>query len=213
VRHPLVSGIVGRMTRTMLLGARAVGIRRVLRAPLLLLCATWLFASGLTAQENAGTVLAVAVPAAAFAATTLIHDDAEGRRQLFMSAATNLAATLALKFVISKERPDGSDNESFPSGHTSVAFQGASFIHLRYGLRYAIPAYAGAAFVGYSREDARKHDWVDVISGAAIGTLSSLLFTDRFSGVRVTPTRVGRGSETGAGYGLQVSVRFQSLWR
>jgi hypothetical protein len=33
---------------------------------------------------------------------------------------------------------------------------GASFIHERYGLKYAIPAYVAASFVGYSRVESKS---------------------------------------------------------
>ncbi len=65
----------------------------------------------------------------------------------------------------------------FPSGHTSTTFQSASFIQRRYGWKYGIPAYALAAFTGYSRINAQKHDGWDVLAGAVVGIGSSYLFT------------------------------------
>jgi len=150
--------------------------------------------------EDGGDAVAVAIPAAAFTAT-LIKGDTRGQHQFYRSVAANLVGTFGLKLAIAKDRPDGSGETSFPSGHTSVAFQGASFIHLRYGLRYALPAYAGAAFVGYSREYAQKHDWIDVVSGAALGTLSSLVFTDRFENVQIA------AAQGGGAYGLAIHVQ------
>ena len=47
----------------------------------------------------------------------------------------------------------------------------------RYGWGYGVPAYALASFVGYSRVESRQHYAPDVIAGAAIGILSSCLFT------------------------------------
>jgi len=69
---------------------------------------------------------------------------------------------------VDKKRPTGS-NQSFPSGHTSAVFQGAAFIHKRYGLKQAAAAYIGATFVGYSRVESDKHFTEDVIAGAALG--------------------------------------------
>jgi membrane-associated phospholipid phosphatase len=160
-------------------------------------------ASGLEAQwsrtERAGDVLHVLIPAVAFSATVGLHDS-EGRTQFLKSFLTTVAATGALKFVIARERPDGSDNNSFPSGHTSSAFQGASFIHFRYGLKRGLPAYVGATFVAFSRVHADKHYLGDVMAGAALGTLSSLFFTDRFDGVEVTPVAEG------GRYGLRIRM-------
>lgn len=123
-----------------------------------------------------GDTLQILIPALAFGATFYMEDEA-GRTQFYQSFGTNLLLTHAGKRITNKSRPDGSDNRAFPSGHTSAAFQGAAFIHFRYGFRYAIPGYLGAAFVGYSRVDARKHDYADVLAGATLGIASSWFFT------------------------------------
>ncbi len=129
--------------------------------------------------ETAGDVVAVAIPAIAYGSTYYKNDKA-GRQQFYYGFGTNVATTLAIKAVVDKERPDNSDDDSFPSGHTSVAFQGASFIHKRYGLESSIPAYIGAGFVGYSRIEADKHDIGDVLAGAALGVASSMYFTKSY---------------------------------
>lgn len=64
---------------------------------------------------------------------------------------------------------------------------GASFIHERYGLEYAIPAYVAATFVGYSRVQAKKHYIHDVLAGAALGSATSFYFTKPYKGATVTP--------------------------
>ena len=89
--------------------------------------------------------------------------------------------------AIDKERPNNGNNDSFPSGHTSTAFQGAAFIQKRYGWKYGAPAYVAASFVGYSRVEADKHHLEDVIAGAAIGILSSYYFTTPYKGVVIAP--------------------------
>jgi membrane-associated phospholipid phosphatase len=86
-----------------------------------------------------------------------------------------------LKGVVDKNRPDGSGDDAFPSGHASTAFQSAAFLHRRYGMRTAWPAYALATFVGWSRIDADKHDSSDVLAGAAIGIASSVWLTERYN--------------------------------
>ena len=70
---------------------------------------------------------------------------------------------------------------AFPSSHTSVSFQGASFIQRRYGWKFGLPAYLLSAYVGWGRTYAKKHDWWDIIGGAAIGTASSYIFTRPFA--------------------------------
>ena len=125
--------------------------------------------------ENAGHVLQVVLPAAAFG-MTLAYDDAPGRKQFFKSFLCTMGTTYALKYAVNRERPDGGDH-SFPSGHTSAAFSGASFMQRRYGWIYGIPAYAAASFVGWSRYDSDKHHASDVLASAAIATAFTYIFT------------------------------------
>jgi len=146
----------------------------------LLFVAGWLLLASPAAagtSEDAGDVLRLAIPAAALA-LTVRRDDRDGRRQLYRSFAANVAATYALKALVDDERPDGSDDDAFPSGHASVAFQGAAFIHRRYGIRRAWPAYVLAGYVGISRIDADEHDEADVLGGAALGVAAGFLLTD-----------------------------------
>jgi len=126
--------------------------------------------------EKSGDALLVLIPSLAFG-TTLYHDDREGSIQFLKSAATNAVATYGLKYAIDKTRPNGEDDHSFPSGHTSAVFQGASFIHMRYGLTYGLLAYAGAIYTGYTRVHSDKHYVEDVLAGALVGSLSSYAFT------------------------------------
>ena len=153
--------------------------------------------SAASKTEKTGNVLKFLIPSIAYGSTGYFND-AEGRVQFYKSFATNFVATEGLKSIIDKERPNGL-NESFPSGHTSAAFQGASFIHKRYGMKYAIPTYIGAAFVGYSRVESDNHYIEDVLAGAAIGIASSFYFTTPYKGFTVKPT-----ANNGA-YGVSLS--------
>lgn len=138
-------------------------------------------------EDTTADILRVALPAAAWGMTQYFADD-EGSTQFYYSFASTIATTYALKAVIDKNRPDGSDNDSFPSGHTSMAFQGAAFMQRRYGWKYGAPAYALATYVGYSRVNNDHHDTSDVLAGALIGIAASYWFAEPFYGVQVTPT-------------------------
>jgi len=151
-------------------------------------CATTILNISATASgsiETSGDILRLLIPAVAFAATYYL-DDKEGRDQFYRSFAANGVATYALKYAINKKRPNGEDY-SFPSGHASVTMQSATFIHKRYGLKYAVPAYIGASFVGYSRVESDNHYVEDVLAGAAIGIVSSFYFTTPYKGFNFQP--------------------------
>jgi membrane-associated phospholipid phosphatase len=74
-----------------------------------------------------------------------------------------------VKFATHRTRPDGSNAQSFPSGHTASAFATATVLNRHFGWKAGIPAYAFAGYVGASRTSANKHHLSDVLMGAAVG--------------------------------------------
>lgn len=126
--------------------------------------------------ENAGDAGVIILPVSA-AATSLILKDKQGAWQFTKSFMLNLAVTGAGKILINKQRPLEGGDHAFPSGHTSVAFQSASYFHRRYGFKYSIPAYVLASFTAYSRLNAERHDGWDVLAGAIVGIGSTWFFT------------------------------------
>ncbi len=130
--------------------------------------------------QTAGDILQYVLPVTA-GGLTLAHRDGTGTLQLGESLALTMGVTYALKYTVQEPRPNGG-GESFPSGHTSISFSAAEFMRKRYGWQYGVPAYAAAAFVGYSRLESRQHHLQDVMAGAGIGILSSYIFTRPFHG-------------------------------
>ena len=78
----------------------------------------------------------------------------------------------ALKAMIKEERPDHSDNKSFPSGHAAMAFAAARSIDKEFRkdcIWIPIAGYAAATAVGIQRVASDRHHWYDVLAGAAVG--------------------------------------------
>ncbi|MEC4049376.1 phosphatase PAP2 family protein [Flavobacterium sp. SUN046] len=145
---------------------------------------------------TSGDILQMAIPAAALASTFIWKDDTTKPTWQFVKAyGSSLVMQQALKHIVQKPRPDGSDNFSFPSGHTTSAFSGAAFIQRRYGWKYGVPSYLLASFVGYSRIQAKKHDGWDVLAGATIGIGTAYLFTKPYQkkAVDVSLQRINGG--------------------
>jgi len=187
------------MEQIMIKGIKQAGIILIFA-----LIANFVFSTSVYARDDielAGDIIAIILPVTA-GGMALYKDDQEGVVQFSKSFLTTLGATAVLKYSIDTDRPDGGSH-SFPSGHTSLAFSGASFLQKRYGWKYGIPAYVAASFVGWSRIESDNHYLKDVLAGAAIGVISTYIFTDAYKeGIIVSPFL---GEET---YGIQLSATF-----
>ena len=78
----------------------------------------------------------------------------------------------AMKAMIREERPDHSDNKSFPSGHAAMAFAAARSIDKEFrkeSIWIPIAGYAAATAVGVQRVARDRHHWYDVVAGAGVG--------------------------------------------
>lgn len=88
------------------------------------------------------------------------------------------AIVVPLKHTVKEERPDRSNDLSFPSGHTAIAFASAQFMFREYkdtNFLLGISGYSLAVFTGVYRMLNDKH-WVgDVAAGAGFGILSTEL--------------------------------------
>ena len=138
--------------------------------------------AGKSGLETYGDVGQYAIPGVAAAISIWGEEDPdkEGLIQLGTSTLVTVGVVQGLKHVVDRERPNEKNDRSFPSGHTSSAFSGASYLHYRYGWQYGVPAYLAASVVGYSRVEADEHFVGDVIAGAAIANLVSFFLVDSF---------------------------------
>jgi membrane-associated phospholipid phosphatase len=94
------------------------------------------------------------------------------------SEAIMLGSVYIVKTLTHVQRPDGSDNLSFPSGHTAQAFLAASIVHTEFRDKsqwYGIGAYTLATSVAAFRMINDKHWQSDVVAGAGFGILSAHL--------------------------------------
>jgi membrane-associated phospholipid phosphatase len=103
-------------------------------------------------------------------------------RDLVRAQVFNTILTQGIKLAVQRERPDGSDSYSFPSGHASTAFATATVLQRYYGLKVGLPAYALATYVATSRLTENKHYLSDVAFGAAIGVIAGRTSTLHLGG-------------------------------
>lgn len=84
----------------------------------------------------------------------------------------------ATKNITNQERPDHSDNLSFPSGHTATAFTNAALLYYEFkdsNVWYASSGFLFATATGVLRIANNKHYTSDVLAGAGIGLASGLI--------------------------------------
>lgn len=155
--------------------------------------------------ERSTDVLSV-LPSATGLVKAFVEHDRRGMVQFALSTGTTLAVNYGLELAVRKDRPDGSGHHAMPSTHTAVAFDGASFLMRRYGWKWGVPAYVVSSYVAWGRVYSQRHDWWDVLGGAAIGAGAAMIFTRPFvrnADVSVAPTSFGE-----YGGGLTARITF-----
>jgi len=86
--------------------------------------------------------------------------------------------TFVMKRTVRHWRPDHSDRHSFPSGHATTVFAGATLLHKEFGHLspwVTIGGYAVATLTAADRVRLKRHHWYDVCAGAAIGVAATHL--------------------------------------
>jgi membrane-associated phospholipid phosphatase len=126
--------------------------------------------------DPVGDALQYLLPLGA-AGLALYHDDVPGLKQLGITLVVSQGTTEVIKHVANQPRPDGT-GYGFPSGHTSIVFAAAGYVHRRYGPWEAVPFYALATVTGWERVHHNHHYTSQVVGGAAIGVASAFFFTD-----------------------------------
>jgi hypothetical protein len=82
-----------------------------------------------------------------------------------------------VKLATRRLRPDGSNSQSFPSGHAAVTFATATVIQRHLGWKRSLAAYAIASYVAAARLQENRHYLSDVVFGAAVGTIAGRTVT------------------------------------
>ncbi|MDH3640592.1 MAG: phosphatase PAP2 family protein [Gammaproteobacteria bacterium] len=148
-----------------------------------------------------------------YVATALLAPDrsaADKLKGLTVGAATmaiNDSITQGLKSIAGRERPNGQDHKSFPSGHASnsatratLAARNAAHLPLPDWARASLTVglYSVAGATAWARVEAEKHHVTDVLVGNALGHFLATFMQEAFleSGVEpigVNFTTIARG--------------------
>jgi len=94
-----------------------------------------------------------------------------------------------LKYAIPRERPDGSNNQSFPSGHTITTFCFAPVVQKYWGWGAGVIAYALGTVTAIARVAGYHHYLSDTIAGATLGIIigNAVVYTPKDVTVGVGP--------------------------
>src|SRR3954468_14403369 len=100
---------------------------------------------------------------------------------LIEALAMSEALTQTLKYTVRRERPDGSSNNSFPSGHAADTFAFATALERHLNWKYSIVGYTFASYVAISRLPANRHWLSDAVFGSAVGIIAGRTVTSHES--------------------------------
>jgi len=172
---------------------------RPLLAACLALAGVPCLAQGDTRATDAGTAVSFLVPLGT-AAVEAWRSDWQGLGQLTLTWSSTVTIAEVLKQTTGKTRPDGSNDLSFPSGHAARAFGAAAYVNRRHGFEVAWPLYAASVAVGWTRVQAKRHDWIDVAGSAVLAELMARTWTTRAGAPVVSAMK------TAGGWSLQLQM-------
>lgn len=131
------------------------------------------------AKYYGGTPIQIALSVGTYAYGRIFDEPKVSHLGMDLLRAQIIAESIVepLKFAVGRERPDGSNNQSFPSGHAAATFAGATIIERHLGWKYAWAGYAIAAYVASSRLHDNVHYLSDVVFGSAVGVISGRTVT------------------------------------
>jgi hypothetical protein len=113
---------------------------------------------------------------------------------LLQALAVSEAIVNALKFPTQRERPDGSNKLSFPSGHAADTFAFATALERHLGWKWAVPAYIFSSYVAISRLPDNRHWLSDTAFGASVGIIAGRTVTRHGRDFPVTVAPVPGGA-------------------
>ena len=108
---------------------------------------------------------------------TVLHQTVD----IVIANSLTLAVVQITKNLVKEERPDASNNLSFPSGHTAIAFTNAALLFQEYkdsNFWYASSGFIFATTTGILRIANNRHYSSDVLAGAGIGLLSGIIVSN-----------------------------------
>ncbi|HEY7171191.1 MAG TPA: phosphatase PAP2 family protein [Vicinamibacterales bacterium] len=134
------------------------------------------FAVGAVAG-NTGTLLAASITVYTIGRAKDNKKVSHMGSDLLQAIGVSEVIVQSLKYATQRERPDGSDSHSFPSGHAADTFAFATALERHLGWKGAVPAYLFSSYVAMSRLNDNRHHLSDVAFGSAVGIIAGRTVT------------------------------------
>lgn len=131
------------------------------------------------AKYYGGTPVQLALSLGSFAYGRIFDEPKVSHLGMDLLRAQAIAESLIepMKFAVGRERPDHSNHQSFPSGHSAATFAGATVLERHLGWKKSALAYVVAAYVASSRLHDNVHYLSDVVFGSACGVIAGRTVT------------------------------------
>jgi membrane-associated phospholipid phosphatase len=126
-------------------------------------------------------------------------------RDIIRAQLVSQVMVQVLKHSVRRDRPDQSNNKSFPSGHAASGFATATVLHRYYGWKVGVPAYALGSYISLARMSWNRHHATDVVIGAGFGIAAARTVT-----MQMAKSQFSVGVQPQAG---GASVNFTKLYK
>lgn len=149
----------------------------------------------------------VALASAAWAAGGISGDHGLERTGMRCTEALAMGIGICglLKVSTGRERPDGSDDQSFPSFHSTSSAAVAAVVWREHGPGAGVPLAILSVFTAVSRVHRGEHYISDVVAGLALGTAAGLAMADLDREEDPEDGFIRRPERSGPVFGLSVS--------
>lgn len=126
-------------------------------------------------------------------------------RDIVRAQVVSQVMVQALKYTVRRDRPDQSNDKSFPSGHSASGFATATVLQRYYGWKVGVPAYALGSYIALARMSWNRHHATDVVMGAGFGIAAARTVT-----MEMAKTRFSVGVQPQVG---GASINFTKIYK
>jgi membrane-associated phospholipid phosphatase len=147
---------------------------------------------------HVGDLLGSGILNGGYALAMWLAGEEQSTKHMASASLNSTFVTWVLKLAVREKRPAVNSRDSFPSGHSSLAFAFGTVVALRHNIFWGTLGVTTASFISYSRIIDNRHWLHDVIAGATIGASYAIgtyisSYSDENTSVALLPTEDMKG--------------------